>query len=259
MSGDAPALARGSVRGKVLRALASAFPVLFSAQLFAVVTAPLVAAALGWLVIGWWAWEPLADWLSGFAWLGGDRVGSSTDQVGQSIGHRLGHFGAAVLALMLLILAAVVTALLAIAVLAMPVIVALVAARDFASLAHRRGGTFAGSVVNAVFTISVYSLLWLPALFLLFVPPLYIAATLALNAWLNCRLFRYDALALHADRAEMEQIVQQAKKRMFLLGLVLAPLSLVPFVNLIAPLYAGIAFTYLCLSELTALRANARQ
>jgi hypothetical protein len=30
----------------------------------------------------------------------------------------------------------------------------------------------------------------------------------------------------------------------------LSPLSLVPFVNLIAPLYAGLAFTCLCLGEL---------
>ena len=36
----------------------------------------------------------------------------------------------------------------------------------------------------------------------------------------------------------------------------LAPLSLIPFVNLVAPLYAGVAFSYLCLSELTAWRAR---
>ena len=249
--GNAPRVVPRAVRGRILRALAGALPVFFSARLFAVVAVPLAAAALGWLCIGWWAWEPLADWLSGFSLLGEDRVGG--------LGHRIGQFGAALLALVLLMLAAVVTALIAIAVLAMPVIVELVAARDFATLARRRGGSFAGSTANALVTVAVYALLWLAALFLLFVPPLYVAATLLLNAWLNQRLFRYDALALHADRAEMREVVRRARKRMFLLGLLLAPLSLVPLVNLVAPLYAGIAFTYLCLSELTALRARLDQ
>jgi len=87
----------------------------------------------------------------------------------------------------------------------------------------------------------------------------YIAASLLLNAWLNQRLFRYDALALHADREELRQVVRDARGRLFALGLVLAPLSLVPLVNLVAPLYAGIAFAYLCLGELAALRSSSEQ
>ena len=78
-----------------------------------------------------------------------------------------------------------------------------------------------------------------------------------LNAWLNQRLFRYDALALHAGRDELPAVIRGARGRLLLLGLLLAPLSLVPFVNLIAPIYAGIAFAYLCLSELAAYRARA--
>ncbi len=195
--------------------------------------------------------EPFADWLAGLSLFG--------EVAGGGLGHRVGQLGAALLAVALLMLAAVVTALIAVAVLAMPVIVELVAARDFASLARRRGGSLAGSTANALFTVAVYTVLWLVALVLLLVPPLYVAATLVLNAWLNQRLFRYDALALHADCAEMQEVVRRAKRRMFGLGLLLAPLSLVPLVNLVAPLYAGIAFTYLCLHELTALRVSAGQ
>jgi hypothetical protein len=45
---------------------------------------------------------------------------------------------------------------------------------------------------------------------------------------------------------------------LLLLGLVLSPLSLVPIVNvLVLPIYAGIAFTELCLSELAHRRARA--
>jgi uncharacterized protein involved in cysteine biosynthesis len=229
-------------RSVVVAALMRAVPLFFSARLFALVLMPLVVASVAWLVVAWWAWEPLVGWLSRslFAWSGS-----------------FGGVAAGVLAALLLTFAAVLTALTAIAVLAMPVIVEGVAARDFPALERRRGGSFAGSVVNALGTIAIFVPAWLLALLLLAIPPAYVAVGIVLNAWLNQRLFRYDALALHADAAELRTVIRSARGRLFRLGLAVAPLSFVPLLNLLAPLYAGIAFTYLCLDELTALRLRA--
>jgi uncharacterized protein involved in cysteine biosynthesis len=214
---------------------------MFSAPIVAVVFVPLFAAAILWATVGWFAWKPLAHWL-GTTLLGGDD--------GWSL------FAAGAAAAVLLMLAAVLTALVAVAVLAMPVIVATVAQRDFPELARRHGGTFAGSLVNAAVAIAVFLPLWLLALFLLFLPPVYVAVSLCLNAWLNQRLFRYDALALHASADELREVIRGARGRLLLLGLILAPLSLVPVVNLLVPIYAGVAFTYLCLDELAQLRTR---
>jgi uncharacterized protein involved in cysteine biosynthesis len=214
---------------------------MFSARIVAVVFAPLFAAATLWAAVGWFAWKPLAHWL-GTTLLGGDE--------GWSL------FAAGAAAAVLLMLAAVLTALVAVAVLAMPVIVATVAERDFRDLARRHGGTFTGSLANAAVAVIVFLPLWVLALPLLFLPPVYVAVSLCLNAWLNQRLFRYDALALHAAGEEMRTVIRSARGRLVLLGLVLAPLSLVPVVNLLAPIYAGVAFTYLCLDELARLRAR---
>jgi CysZ protein len=214
---------------------------MFSGRILAVVFVPLVAAAALWAVVGWFAWTPLSHWLG-------------TTLLGGASGWSLFAAGAA--AAVLLMLAAVLTALVAVAVLAMPVIVDAVAVRDFADLAKRRGGTFTGSIGNATVAIGVFLPLWLLALVLLFLPPVYVAVSVALNAWLNQRLFRYDALALHAGRDEMREVIRSARGRLMLLGLVLAPLSFVPVVNLLAPIYAGVAFTYLCLDELAWFRAR---
>ena len=238
---DPTPTAREAAPHAVFQALTRALPLLFSARIVAVVFLPLVAAAIFWLVVGWFAWTPLSRWLSA-ALLGGDS--------GWSL------FAASASAALLLMLAAVLTALVAVAVLAMPVIVDAVADRDFASLAKRRGGTFAGSLVNAAVAIAVFLPLWLLALLLLALPPIYLAVSMCLNAWLNQRLFRYDALALHTSRDEMVAVIRGARGRLLVLGLVLAPLSLIPLVNLLAPIYAGIAFTYLCLDELAAFRAR---
>ena len=61
---------------------------------------------------------------------------------------------------------------------------------------------------------------------------------------------------ISADRHELPAVIRGARGRLLLLGLLLAPLSLIPFVNLLAPIYAGIAFTYLCLNELAAYRSR---
>ena len=128
-------VANAARRGAIGSALRRAVPVFFSARLMAVVLAPLVAATVGWLLIAWFFWTPVVHWLA------------------QTVLSRGGNFGelmAGIMAAVMLMLAMVSTALIAIAVLAMPVIVELVAARDFPTLERRHGGTFAGSLVNAL-------------------------------------------------------------------------------------------------------------
>ena len=236
MSGDLPQR-RGRVRNAIVRAL----PIFFSARLLAVVFLPLLVAAIAWLVVAAWAWHPFVDWLArtAFQWSG-----------------KGAELVAGIAAAMALLLAAVTTALVAISLLAMPVIVKLVADREYPALERRRAGTFAGSALNALGATTSFLLLWLLALPLLIFPPAYVVANLLLNANLNRKLLPYDALAEHADRDELDAVRRGARKRLFVLGLCIAPLSLVPVVNVFASLFAGVAFTILCLDELAALRAS---
>jgi len=226
-------------RGTVLGALLRAVPVFFSARILALVLAPMAAVTVIWFGIAWMVWEPTVDWLSRtiFSW-----------------SDSLGPVAASIFVAMLLLVTAVITALVAIAVLAMPLIVDTVARRDFVNLERRRGGTLLGSLGAALRALGRYAPLWLLALPLLVFPPAFIIANVVLNAWLNRELLPYDALAEHADRDELELIIASTRGRLFVLALIIAPLSLVPFVNFFASLFTGIAFTYLCLDELVMLR-----
>ena len=229
----------------IVRALARALPLLFTGRIVALATLPLVGSAVAWIAIAIVAWDPLTGAL--VHWTGGAEDAASWRRI----------VADAVAALMFAALA-VATALAAIAVLTMPVIVKLVAARDFPQLAAHRGGTLHGSAGNAIVALCVFVPLWLASLALLVLPPLYVAVSLCLNAWLSQRMFRYDALAEHATRAEIATIVRTGGRRLLGLGLALSPLSLIPIVNvLVLPIYAGIAFTELCLGELARLRAHA--
>jgi uncharacterized protein involved in cysteine biosynthesis len=70
-------------------------------------------------------------------------------------------------------------------------------------------------------------------------------------------MFRYDALSEHASAEEFGAIVRGTGRRLYGLGLALAVLLYVPLVNLAVPVLSALAFTHLCLGELSRLRQRA--
>ena len=229
----------------ILGALARALPILLSPRIVALAILPLLVAAVVWIAIAIAAWHPLTGALAA-------HFGARPDDASL-----VSRIAAQLVAVLIFAALAAATALTAIAVLAMPVIVRTVATRHFPTLAARRGGSLTGSARNATLALLVFAPLWLLSLALLVFPPLYAAASLLLNAWLSQRMFRYDALAEHATADEIATLFGRIRGELMGLGLVLSPLSLVPLVNVfVLPLYAGIAFTELCLAELAQLRAG---
>ena len=227
----------------IANALRRALPILFTGRIVALATLPLVAAVVVWIGIAVIAWDPVTVAIARF-------LAASEPGMWQRI-------AADAIAALMFVALAVVTALTAVAVLTMPVIVKTVASRHFPTLRLQRGGTLVGSIRNASAGLAVFVVLWLLALPLLVLPPLYLIVSLLLNGWLSQRMFRYDALAEHASAQEMATVLRENRKRLLGLGIVLSPLSLVPIVNVfVLPIYAGIAFTELCLSELAALRTR---
>jgi uncharacterized protein involved in cysteine biosynthesis len=75
-----------------------------------------------------------------------------------------------------------------------------------------------------------------------------------LAAYLNQRLFRYDALSEHASAEEYRAILVASWGRMYLLGIMLALLYYVPLLNLLVPVLSGLAFTHFGLAQLQDLR-----
>jgi hypothetical protein len=133
-----------------------------------------------------------------------------------------------------------------------------VARRSFPALERRRGGGVAGSVWNGVVALGGMVLLFLVSLPLWLLPPLWPLIALAIFAWVNQRLLRYDALGEHADREEMARLFRERRGALLLLGLLLALLAYVPFVGFIGPVVFGLAFIRYLLGALQELRAAAQ-
>ena len=77
---------------------------------------------------------------------------------------------------------------------------------------------------------------------------------LVILSWVNQRLLRYDALAEHADKTEMPRLFRERRAGLYGLGLLLALVGYVPFLNLFAPVVFGLAFIRYLLSALIELR-----
>ncbi len=163
-----------------------------------------------------------------------------------------------VLLAMVFIPLVLVTASLIISVVSMPVIIRHVAADRYPQLERRQGGSLAGSVWNATATLVILMLLALGTLPLWLMPFLWPVIPVLLFGFFNQRLFRYDALAEHADAAELRELLVACRGQWWGLGIVLAVLGHVPVLGFFVPVLGGLAFTHFGLARLQALRLTRR-
>lgn len=166
--------------------------------------------------------------------------------------------GTAVFVLVLLWLPAVyVTALLITSVALMPGIVAFVAGRHYPSVAALKGGTLIGGLINSLAALAAYVVAWVLLLPFWLFGPLGALLSVLLNAWLNRRMFVYDALSEHASAAELAWARREGGWPLFAMSALLGLLYLVPLVNFLAPVYMGLAFTHHGLDALRRQRGGA--
>jgi hypothetical protein len=134
-----------------------------------------------------------------------------------------------------------------------------VAATSYPQLERRHGGGVLGSAWNAIGVLIGMLVLVIVTLPLWLVPPLWPVVPIAIFAWVNQRLLRYDALAEHADRAEMKRLFRERRGHLYLLGLLLALLAYVPLLGFIGPVLFGLAFIRYLLGALAEHRASLSQ
>ncbi len=212
-----------------------------------------VIAALGlWGVVALVFWAQFVMWLAGHVqgWVGPAAVivhWSPAD---------LALLVAKIVTLLALVPLVQLTALLILGVVGMPAIVEHVAARRYARLEKKRGGSLAGSVWNSVVALAGLCALGVVSIPFWLFPPLWPAIPVVVVGWVNQRVLRYDALAEHASAKEMRALLRSERGALYLLGALLALVAYVPLVGFFAPVLFGLAFAHYLLGQLEALRAS---
>ena len=234
----------------------------------------MVAAALG---LGYFFWEAALDGVNAtleglslvqalFAWLEG-------------IGMR--GLKAVLAPLIVVVLATpliVIAALLAVATLMTPAMLSLVAERRFPTLARKRGGSFAASMVGSLGATVLALGALVVSIPLWFVPPLVLVLPPLIWGWLTYRVLSYDVLADHASRDERLTLMREHRGALLGMGVLTGYLGAAPglvwasgvlFVALapvLVPIaiwiytlvfaFAALWFTHYCLAALQAQRAR---
>lgn len=233
----------------VISALTRGARNLFDPRIIAIVFLPMIGSIVLWTLLGWMYWD---SWTSGIAgamspttvagWLQGWSATWVIDYT-------------AMLVVFIAIMPAIfVTALVITEIIAMPIIVKFVGERHHPELQRKSGGTIIGSIINAAFGISIFAVLWIFTLPLWLTGVGAVIAPVLTSAYLNQRMFRYDALSEHASSDEFAYIARTSRGDLFLLGMLLSLLLYVPLVNLLVPVLSGLAFTHFCLGRLKRMR-----
>ncbi|MGB8338967.1 MAG: EI24 domain-containing protein [Burkholderiales bacterium] len=233
----------------ITEALLRALRDLMQPRIIGLIVWPVLLALVLWGGLALFFRASLYGWLQ--HWLAG--YGVSGTYFGISFGW-LGDTLAVVLFFALLIPLINITALLITSTFAMPLLLRFVGERDYADLEIKRGGNTWGSVWNALIGVSIFCVLWIITLPLWLIPPLAVVLPILLSAYLNQKLFGYDALAEHASEPEYKTLVQQTRSNLWLLAILVAFIQFIPLANFIAPVFMGLAFIHYALTRLRLLR-----
>jgi len=233
----------------VLGALGYGLINLFHPRMLWLMVWPMLVALAIWGTAALVLWTRLAIWVAGLLkqWALGI--------VGLELGD-LAMFLANVALLLLFVPLVYLTALFIVGAFGLQKMVDHVAGRSFAHLERRRGGSTAGSVWNAIVAFGGMLLLFAISLPLWLIPVLWPVITLAILTWVNQRLLRYDALAEHADAAEMASLFRRHRGPLMVLGFLLALVAYVPFIGFLGPVVFGLAFIRYLLGALQSIRQD---
>jgi CysZ protein len=238
----------------VLGALGYGLINLFHPRMLWLMVWPMLVSLALWGVVGLVVWTRMALWLAGIL----------RQWIEPALGFVRLDFGDAaliaanVILFLLFVPLVYLTALFILGVFGMQKMVEHVASRSFPQLERRRGGGTAGSLWNGVVALAGMLAMFIVSIPLWLLPPLWPLIPLAILSWVNQRLLRYDALAEHADAAEMRRVFEERRGSLYLLGFLLALLAYVPFVNFIGPVVFGLAFIRYLLGALDSIRPDYR-
>ncbi len=237
----------------IARALSRALVSQFHPRMLWLAIWPFLVALVLWGVLGLVFRGPALAWLMQVASASFLGVWVDNAMAWLSFGGGL-TFIVGLVYLALLFALMVLTALLIIATVAMPTVVAHVGGRDYPALVKKEGGSWIGSLGNALWVTIAFLVGFVVTIPLWLIAPLALIVPLLWWGWATSRMFRYDALVAHASAEERATLVARHGQAFFVIGTVVSLLNFVPPLFFLVPILGGLAFTHYGLHALQRLR-----
>lgn len=234
---------------EVLRAFGRAVVSQLHPKMLALLILPFVLAVVFWALTAFLVWTPLTDWLQVALFDGGwlVSVGAWADARGFS---GFSDWVTASLALLLIVPLMFATAVVLVAVFAMPIVIRHLGDGPYRDVSRQGSMSIPASAWNAVSSTLVFAIGYLLSLPLWLVPPLALIVPWLWWSWLTARVMRFDSLVEHAAADERKGVIARRRRDYFLLALLVTALNFVPPLFLVTPVLSALAFTHYSLASL---------
>ncbi|HEX7748417.1 MAG TPA: EI24 domain-containing protein [Bordetella sp.] len=249
---DSPPLGQSAAIGRAFkRALVSQC---HPAMLFAVLL-PFLIALVGAILMMWFFWTPLTDWLRMelARWGAVDRVDGWLATVGM---FSLKLYVTPIIAAAILLPASGVLGLAIAAVFVMPLVLRHLERSDYPGLARQGRNAVAVSVWNAMWVSLVFAAGWVLTLPLWLVPPMAIVLHVLWWAFAFSRMLRVDAIVDHANPVERRLLLARHNLSFWGMGLICAFINLLPPAWVVLPVYGSLVYAHYGLDALARLRGE---
>ena len=178
---------------QIFKAFSLAFRNLFNLKIVWILVWPLFAATLLWIIIGKFFWTPSVEWVMEIIpytimkdWIDESNLIKITDGIRD------------ILNVVIFIMLVIMTSMIITALFVMPSLIDFVAKRYYPLLDRKNGGSIMGSLFHVISATIVFIALWSIAIPFWFIGIGMLISFLA-AAYLNQRLFGYDAISDHAS------------------------------------------------------------
>jgi hypothetical protein len=214
---------------------------------------PFFVALLGAIILLWFFWTPLTQWLNTEA-AGWDFI-NSVDHWLVAIGlFSIKLYLIPLLAGAILLPLSGILGLIIAAIFVMPIVLKHLERREYKDVARQGQLSTAVSGWNAVWVSVFFALGWLFTMPLWLFPPFALALPVFWWAFAFSRMLRVDAIVEHASAAERHTIWRRHNRQFWLIGLFLSLINLFPPAWLVLPVFSALVFAHFSLEALRQLR-----
>lgn len=214
---------------------------------------PFLAAIVGWIVLAWFAWGPLVDWISEGLLGRFSMVQWTFDRLAALGFTSAPDLAATMLALLVAIPMIFATGMALVAVLAMPVVTRHLGER-YPDVQRHGSWSIGTSLWNAVSSLAIFVVGYLLTMPLWLVPPLAFVIPWLWWSWLTARMMRFDSLVEHADPIERRALITTHRRSYLVLGMLVTVLNYIPPLFLITPVLSALAYVHFSLDMLRRAR-----
>ncbi len=218
-------------------------------KMMALLVVPWLVSLAAWGLVMYFSWAPvtalftqLVFGVDGSGWLG--KLVSSW-----GIGDAKSWVGGA-LSFLLFVPLIFATAMVMVAVFAMPAVIRHLSAGPYRDVARQGSFSVAGSLWNVLSALAIFLPGYILTIPLWFVPLLGLLVPLFWWSWLNSRVMRFDSLVEHATMDERQRLSKNFAKQYWLIAIVIGVLNYIPPLFLLTPVLSALAFAHFSLNLL---------